>query len=42
MATAASDISESLNKFLPLPDGKTFWDDGNFDVIVKRIEQGKK
>lgn len=33
---------ETYEKYIPLPDGKTFWDDSSFDNVVKRIAHGKR
>lgn len=32
----------SLQKYSLLTHGKTFWDEGQYETILKRIENGKK
>lgn len=29
-------------KYLPLSGGKTFWDDGQYEPVAKRLENGKR
>ena len=41
MAALVED-NEATSKLMPLPEGKTFWDEGAFDAVVKRVEQGKR
>lgn len=30
------------SKYPPLQSGKTFWDDSQYEAIVKRLENGKR
>jgi len=30
------------DKYLPIPENKTFWDEGQYDATVKRLENGKR
>ncbi|KAF6028577.1 PACSIN3 [Bugula neritina] len=30
------------DKYLPIPENKTFWDEGQYDPTVKRLENGKR
>ena len=30
------------DKYLPLSAGKTFWDEGQYENIVKRLENGRR
>ncbi|XP_067952191.1 protein kinase C and casein kinase substrate in neurons protein 2-like [Watersipora subatra] len=39
-----TDVGQDIfsHKYIPLPAGKTFWDEGQFETVAKRIENGKK